>query len=341
MFLMLLCPVMLRSIERYGIYSLSEALAMTGFIWMGLLFLFVSAALIMDLCRLILTVTALLFQGKFSPWIPSPRLVFFTALAASLLAAGYGYLEARTIRTKHVTIHTPKIPKALGRLRIVQISDIHLGWMVGEKRVEKILSKVREAEPDILVSTGDLVDGQMDNCSGLAEMFRNVRTPYGKFAVMGNHEFYAGLDRSLQFTKAAGFEMLRGTGVDVGGVIYIAGVDDEAGRRYGLLKGDDEKALLTAVPVGRFALLLKHRPHTHRDSRGFDLQLSGHTHGGQIFPFTLIIHMLYPVDHGPARLGGGAHLYVSRGAGTWGPPFRVLAPPEITVIDLIHGDDPE
>jgi len=337
MLLMLLCPVFLRGIERYGMNTLSKTLAMAGFVWMGFLFLFVFGAVVMDLYRWILTLITHVLQGKFNPWVPSPRMVFFTALTLSILLTVYGYLEAMTIRPEQITIQTPKIPKALGRLRIVQVSDIHLGWLVGEKRLEKILSKVREAKPDILVSTGDLVDGQMDNCSGLARMFLDIRAPYGKFAIVGNHEFYAGLDRSVRFTQEAGFEILRGTGVDIGGMIYVAGVDDKAGHRYGLVEGDSEEKLLASVPVDRFTLLLKHRPYvnSHR-CRGFDLQLSGHTHGGQIFPFSLIIDLIYPVDQGMARLEGGGYLYVSRGSGTWGPPLRVLAPPEITIIDLIH-----
>jgi predicted MPP superfamily phosphohydrolase len=341
MLFMLFCPVIVQVIERHGVDGLSKALAIAGYVWMGFLFLFVSAALFIDLYRLICTVGAHLFHGGLDRCIPSARVVFFAALAASVLGTMYGYLEAVTIRKEHITIRTPKIPKAMGRLRIVQVSDIHLGRMVGEGRLENILAKVREAKPDILISTGDLVDGQMSNGSGLAQMFRLIRTPYGKFAVMGNHEFYAGLDRSLSFTKAAGFNVLRGTGVDIGGAIFIAGIDDEAGHRYCLFAGNREEELLSHVPVDRFALLLKHRPHVDRKGdRRFDLQLSGHTHGGQIFPFSLIIKLLYPVDGGLVKLKEGAYLHVNRGAGTWGPPIRFLAPPEITIIDLVHAKGP-
>jgi len=342
MLVMVLSPMVARLSERLAMDTLSRALAFAAFIWMGFLFLFVSAAFVMDLYRLICTLGVHLFHGGPGRWIPSARVVFFAALAASVLGTTYGYLEALTIREKHITIPTPKIPKEPGRLRIVQISDIHLGRNVGERRLENILARVREAKPDILISTGDLVDGEMDDASGLAEMFRLIRAPYGKFAVMGNHEFYAGLDRSLRFTKAAGFTVLRGTGVDIEGVIFIAGVDDEAGHGYGLFEGKGEEDLLSPVPVNRFTLLLKHRPNVDRKGdRHFDLQLSGHTHGGQIFPFSLIIQMLYPVDAGLLKPKDGAYLYVSRGAGTWGPPIRFLAPPEITIIDLIHGKGQE
>ena len=339
--LMVFSPVIVRFSEWLAMDALSRAMAVAGFVWMGFLFLFVSAALLMDVYHLIGTVGTHLFHNRWDRWIPSGRLAFFAALAAALFGTAYGYVEALTIQQEHVTIQTPKIPTSLGKLRIVQISDIHLGRIVGKRRVENILAKVGEAEPDMLISTGDLVDGQMDGASNLARMFRRISAPYGKFAIMGNHEFYAGLGRSLRFTKAAGFDVLRGTVVDVGGIIFVAGVDDEAGHRYGLFEGETEDALLAQIPVDRFALLLKHRPHLdHKGERHFDLQLSGHTHGGQIFPFSLIIKMLYPNDAGLLALKNGAYLYVNRGAGTWGPPIRFLAPPEIAIIDLIHGEGP-
>ncbi|MCF8145088.1 MAG: metallophosphoesterase [Deltaproteobacteria bacterium] len=342
MLFMLFCPVLVRVLERHGVEAFSRILAITGYIWMGFLFLFVCAVLLMDLYGLICRVGTYLLHGRADRWIPSARVVFFAALAVSVTGTAYGYLEALTIRKEHLTIRTPKIPKSLGRLRIVQISDMHLGRIVGEGRLENILGKVREAKPDILVSTGDLVDGQMDDASGLADMLERIHTPYGKFAVTGNHEFYAGLGRSLAFTEAAGFTVLRGTGADIKGMIFIAGVDDAAGRRFGLSTEEREEELLSQAPMDRFALLLKHRPYVaHTGDRNFDLQLSGHTHGGQIFPFSLIIKMLYPVDSGLLRLRKGAYLYVSRGGGTWGPPIRFLAPPEIAIIDLVYGRDTE
>jgi len=275
-------------------------------------------------------------------WVLAPRTAFFIALTVSLLVAIYGHLEALTIRTERITITTPKIPKELGKLRIVQISDVHLGLIVRGCRLEKILREVRAARPDILVSTGDLLDGQINDVSKTVDSFRLINTPHGKFAVTGNHEFYAGLERSLSFMKEVGFTVLRGETRDIRGVVLVAGVDDETANRFGLSNGMAEAELLSNLPRDRFVLFLKHRPLFHRGSdRLFDLQLSGHTHGGQIFPFSLIIKMLYPVDAGLLALNDGALLYVSPGSGTWGPPMRFFAPPEVTVVDLIHGEKPE
>ncbi|MBW2635733.1 MAG: metallophosphoesterase [Deltaproteobacteria bacterium] len=207
---------------------------------------------------------------------------------------------------------------------------------MGKSRLNRILQKVRDAQPDMLVSTGDLVDGQMDSPEMLTGMLRNIPTRYGKFAVTGNHEFYAGLERALALTEKAGFTVLRGEGITVKETINIAGVDDPARGPYRSEHVVSEKALLENLPENRFTLLLKHQPIVSKESLGlFDLQLSGHTHKGQIFPFRLITKLFYRMHTGLSELSGNALLYVSRGSGTWGPPIRFLSPPEVTVIDLI------
>jgi predicted MPP superfamily phosphohydrolase len=228
------------------------------------------------------------------------------------------------------------MPKNIERLRIVQISDVHVGMIVRGDRLERMMAAVKKAAPDILVSTGDLVDGQIDNIYGSLELLEGVRAKYGKFAVTGNHEFYAGLQQSLAFTSRAGFTVLRGEGVNVAGLINIAGVDDPAGTRMGLNRGIGEAKILAGLPRGNYNLLLKHQPIIDQEALGnFDLQLSGHTHKGQIFPFTMATSMVFPYQSGPFNLPEGSRLYVSRGTGTWGPPVRFLSPPEITIIDLI------
>jgi len=342
MLFMVFCPVIVRVLERVGMETLPRFLAYIGYTWMGFLLVFVCCYFLIDFFRLLGFVGTHLLKMDLEKWILSQRTVFFIALTVSLLVTMYGHLEALTIRTERITIRTPKIPKELGRLRIVQISDVHLGLIVRGCRLEKILREVRAARPDILVSTGDLLDGQINDVSNTIDSFRLINAPYGKFAVTGNHEFYAGLERSLNFMKEVGFTVLRGETRDVRGVVLVAGVDDETANRFGLSKGVTEAELLSNLPGDRFVLLLKHRPRVDQGSDGlFDLQLSGHTHGGQIFPFSLIIKMLFPVDAGLLALNNGALLYVSPGSGTWGPPMRFLAPPEVTVIDLIHAEKPE
>lgn len=334
-----LAPVIVRLLEKAGYDLLARIDSFLGYSWVGVLFLFCSFSLVIDFYRLMFFLGRLLLRTDLSPLKLSNHYAFFIPLLLALSVAIYGYFEARDIRTEKLTIKTPKVPEAAGRLRIVQISDVHLGLIVRHDRLERILKEVRRADPDILVSTGDLVDGQINALTGLAESLREINPRYGKFAVTGNHEFYAGLDQALVFTRKAGFTVLSDEGLTIAGVINIAGVDDPAEKYFGISRRATEEEVLSGLPREKFTLLLKHRPLLDKEALGlFDFQLSGHVHKGQIFPFSIATWLYYPIDSGIRKLPGNAYLYVSRGSGTWGPPIRFLAPPEVTVIDLMHQD---
>jgi len=335
--LMVFAPILIRVFEQSGLEYVVRVMAYIGYTWMGILFLFFSISIVIDLCRLLVYLAGLITGKNLSIVTSVTSYHFLIPFMLSIFITIYGYFEARDIHTERMTIKTSKIPEEVGRLKIVQISDIHLGVMVGGERLKKILDIVKKENPDILVSTGDLVDGEMCNLTELVGLLREIDPPYGKFAITGNHEFYAGLDRALAFTKDAGFTILRADGITVEGFLNIAGVDDPAGKPFGLFKDISEKKLLSELPQENFTLLLKHRPVVDEVSLGyFDLQLSGHAHKGQIFPASLITRLVYPTDEGCLKLSNGSYLCVSRGAGTWGPPIRFLAPPDVMVIELAH-----
>jgi uncharacterized protein len=331
---MVCAPLLVRLAEREGLESVAVPLAYTGYLWMGFLYLFFTTSVFMDGGRLLFRCSGFLSHG----FQLSDRQVFLASLFVSLGIAVYGYHEAGDIRTEKVVIRTDKLPRSLTRLTIVQISDVHLGLIVKEKRLQAIVRVIENAQPDVLVSTGDLVDGQMDGMESLAAELRKLKPVYGKFAVTGNHEYHAGIEPALAFTRSAGFSMLRGESQAVGGVLTIAGVDDPAAERTGI-RSRGERSVLEKIPRDRFTLLLKHRPVVGKERLGmFDLQLSGHVHKGQIFPFGLLTRLVYPVATGLSHWGASA-LYVSRGTGTWGPPIRFLAPPEVTVIELVRAGE--
>lgn len=330
-------PYLVRISERSGHETAAMFISYAGYIWMGILFLFFSVALLIDIYRLLLFLVTVMLRSH-SIWpMPSAGFLFFVPLVLSLIIASYGFFEARTIRSEKIVMRTSKLPPGVERFTIAQISDVHLGLIVKKERLKRILRVVEKASPDMVVSTGDLVDGQVDELEGLDEMLMDISPPYGKFAVLGNHEFYAGLDYSLDFTTRAGFRVLRGEGMNLGGIVNIVGVDDPVADRYGLLAGHSEKKALSPLSQERFTLLLKHRPDIDQEAMGsYDLQLSGHTHKGQIFPFRMITRLFYRYVSGFVHLQRGSSLYVSRGSGTWGPPIRFLAPPEVTVIEIVN-----
>ena len=336
MVIMVFAPIVIRLSEKQGLEFFARLMSYAGYTWMGLLFLFTSASIIIDIYHFLIYLSGLILRKDLIAFIPSSRISFFIPLILSILIAIYGSFEAKNIRTERIMIRSHKIPESIGRLRIVQISDVHLGLIVRKERLEKILKEVKGVEPDLLVSTGDLVDGQINGLPGLAELLRDINPRYGKFAITGNHEFYAGLKQAMDFTEKAGFTILRGEGLTIAGLFNIAGVDDPAGKNYGLFREVEEKKLLSGLPTEKFTLFLKHRPFLERNAIGlFDLQLSGHTHKGQIFPLGLITRLAYPADSGYLALQNNSHLYVSRGSGTWGPPIRFLSPPEVTVIEIL------
>jgi predicted MPP superfamily phosphohydrolase len=334
---MVLSPVLVRVLEKEGLELPARLMAYTGYLWMGFLFLFFSAAIALDIYHLLLHAVAYLSHRDLARFFLSKRFAVAIPLVWAVATACYGYFEALDIKRERLVIETAKIPPSVGKLTIVQVSDLHLGLIVRKERLERIVAQIRAASPDILVSTGDLVDGEINRLTGLAELLTDIKPRYGKYAVIGNHEAYAGLWKALTFTEKAGFRVLRGESAVAGGLVNIAGVDDPVIRRISNEAPASEKRLLETLDRGRYTLLLKHRPAVDPASLGlFDLQLSGHVHKGQIFPFNLLTHLFYPVKMGYSRYPSGSSLYVSRGTGTWGPPIRFLAPPEVTVIELRH-----
>ena len=316
-------PLLVWFLERQSWHRATVATAWVSYTWMGYLFLFLCIGLLFDLGHALATLL------NFS-WPLNQAMAFRTVSLIALALLGYGFIEARQIRIVEVNITTPKL--ASGRVSIAQLSDLHLGIMLGEGFLDRILGKLREIRPDIVVATGDIVDGQGDNLAALARHFHSYTPPFGAYAVTGNHETYAGLDNSLQFLRDAGFTVLRGESARAGGIVLI-GVDDPSAAASARATRPDSDMALAAVAANDFVVLLKHQPVIDRDTP-FDLQLSGHIHGGQIFPFVYLTRLSYGVRTGLTELADGRRLYVSRGAGTWGPPIRLFAQPEITLITI-------
>lgn len=341
MIIMITIPLLVRIAEQCGMEKTALSMAWPGYLWMGFIFIFDSALLFTDAVRHgYRFISTQLFRQL--PEFRSSRNASKTILLLAVATSVYAFTEAGQIHSEHVVITSLKLPSSVSRVRIVQVSDVHIGLLLQERRFERILEKIREAGPDILVSTGDLIDGKLNRENSISELnplaalLASVPAPSGKFAVIGNHEVYAGLPRALAFSRAAGFTMLRNQSIAVANGITLSGIDDRAANPKSLADPGTETALLNSVSRDSFHLLLKHRPEILPESDGrFDLQLSGHVHGGQIFPFNLLVRLTHPIPCGITTTQAGSRIYVSRGTGTWGPPMRLLAPPEVTIIDIM------
>lgn len=336
MLAMTFAPFFIRLLERHEYQLAARVLSYIAYLWMAALFLFFCSSIVLDLANVLVRIAARIPHVDFPGLLVPAKASFLVSAGLSLAICVYGYFDALNIRTERLRIETAKLPENVSRLTIVQISDVHLGLIVRCSRLKKIVDIVKAEKPDIFISTGDLVDAQIDKMEGMADLLRSVHAPYGNYAITGNHEYYAGIKQALAFTRECGFTLLRGEAAK-NSAINIVGVDDPSGVQLKIDKPEQETALLSALPKGRFTLLLKHRPVVDQDAaKLFDLQLSGHTHKGQIYPFTYVSEIAYPLNTGRFDLPAGSILRVSRGTGTWGPPIRFLSPPEVTVIELVR-----
>jgi predicted MPP superfamily phosphohydrolase len=313
---MVLSPAVWRYLDRSGFQEISSWVAFLSLMWMGFVIYFLLVGLVLDLV------------SRFRPLSPKARSL--ASLLISLFLSLYSHLETYYLQVYRFSLNTPKLPEGES-IKILHISDLHLGPLMGEDRVAMVLRVYREERPHMVVATGDTVDGNMTGRDGLADMLRSMEPPLGKYAVLGNHEFYRGQEQAVNFLRRAGFKVLRCGWEEVGDYLVVAGVDDPAGGG-----GCDESKALTGVDTSKFVILLKHRPSVNRETLDLiDLQISGHSHGGVLFfvGYTLL-RLLYETDRGMKEISPGKFIVVSKGVGTGGPPMRLLSPPDVVVITL-------
>ncbi|MDI3385618.1 metallophosphoesterase [Streptomyces sp. B-S-A8] len=261
------------------------------------------------------------------------RIVAGAAVTAALGTVGYGANNAlRAPAVKRVTVPLAKLPRAAHGFRIAVVSDIHLGPILGRAHTQRIVDTINATQPDLVAVVGDLVDGSVEHLGPAAEPLAQLRAKHGSFFVTGNHEYYSGAEQWVDHVRELGLHPLENARVEIDG-FDLAGVNDLAGERYA--DGPDYAKALGDRDRSRASVLLAHQPVMIHDAvrHGVDLQLSGHTHGGQFFPGTVLADLSNPTLAGLERYGD-TQLYVTRGAGTWGPPVRVGAPSDITVVTL-------
>ncbi len=331
---LLISPI-ITSIMAEGDHGhLTSVIAYVTYIWMGGLFLFFTINLLIDIYRLIIYVSARIFTPVLSHYMPGDKITLIITLLIVTGIVIYGRFEAEDIGVEKITVNTSKLPADV-HFRVVQITDIHFSPTNGVRLARKIVKIVDGLHGDLIVSTGDLIDRGLQDEKEVTSLFRDLKAPQGKYATTGNHEFITGIEKAVRFTEDAGFRMLRNESVTVGKFLNILAVDDPAGKRFGIDSGISEEMVLRGFLPDRLNIFLKHQPRIKDNSPGkFDIQLSGHTHAGQIFPFNLVESLFYYYMAGLHKVSKNSYLYVSRGTGTWGPPIRFLAPPEITAIDF-------
>lgn len=323
---------------------MANRLATTGLLFMGL----GSSLLVLTVLRDALLLLAWIVAGFAPTAMPLDSLRAASAAAVPLLAlcaTSLGYFNARrTAGVATVEVSLPGLPAPLQGFTIVQISDIHVGLTIRQRHVEAIVEAVNRLEPDVIAITGDLVDGSVAELGSQVAPLARLASRHGSFFVTGNHEYYSGVGPWLVELRRLGIRVLHNEHAVIvrdGAKLVIAGVPDYSAGYFDAAHRSDPRAALAGAPVdAAVKVLLAHQPRsaTAAAQAGFDLQLSGHTHGGQFLPWTYFVKLQQPFTAGLHRVGR-LWVYVSRGTGYWGPPKRIGAPSEITLIRLIpeHG----
>ncbi|MGZ5260770.1 MAG: metallophosphoesterase [Burkholderiales bacterium] len=263
-------------------------------------------------------------------------------LVASLVAMGVGALVAlRGPHVKHVDIRVEGLHGDLDGLRIAQISDLHVGLTIGRRYVERVAALADAAEPDLVALTGDMVDGSVERLAGAIAPLKWLASRRRGFFVLGNHDCYSGAESWLSHFQRIGYTNLLNSHVIVehgSARVIVGGVLDPAIGQYHPGWGPRPDLAIANAPQDAFRLLLAHNPKIAPAAQraGFHLQLSGHTHAGQFFPWTLAVRLVHAPHVAGLSREGGMWVYVSAGTGTWGPPVRFGTSPELTLLRLIR-----
>jgi predicted MPP superfamily phosphohydrolase len=315
----------------------------SAYTWLGVMFLLFTAVLVVDFGRLLLMI-ARRITGNGS--VDAERRTFIARIMATAIAAVVSGASAFAVRSargpvdiRRVRVRLARLPRAQHGLTIAQITDLHVGPTIGREIVEDVVNRTNALTPDIVAITGDLVDGSVSDLREAVAPLASLRARHGVFFVTGNHEYFSGAEAWLKELRRLGIRVLGNERVSIGegdAGFDLAGVEDRTAQRYGGLS--PAAALVRALDgrdPKRELVLLAHQPRSMLDAApfGVGLQISGHTHGGQIWPFGYLVRLQQGFWPGLQR-HGDAQVYVSRGTGYWGPPMRLAEPAEITHLTL-------
>ncbi|MDP4087692.1 MAG: metallophosphoesterase [Bacillota bacterium] len=327
-------PAMVLRNHPGRILSLMELM---GGIWMGVMFYLFIAFLVIDLIRLLLRKAG--SEGVINMMASGSFQVVFSIVIGIIVVffVAYGMREASISKVSTYNFDVSK-PVQDSNMKIVMISDIHIGGIIGRSRVENMVKEINSLNPDLVLFAGDIIDSSLEPFKeqNMGEVFRQIKSSYGVYGCLGNHEGFDGnVGDIVKEYDAAGIRILQDEAVLVNNSVYVAGrVDASIARGKGRKKISE---ILTGIDKSKPVIMLDHQPleFSEEDKEGVDLLLCGHTHRGQLAPANLITHRIYELDYGYLKKGN-LNIVVSSGYGTWGPPMRIGSQSEIVEINLGH-----
>jgi uncharacterized protein len=330
-----------RVLEKLHISLASDLLIWAGSIWLAALLYFFLLVLFLDILRGLNH-----FLPFFPEWVTANmEKTRVLALVGGVIVVGGlvagGYINARNPRVNTLEVHIPKKAGDMREITAVVMSDIHLGTLVGNGFFDRLVSKVNRLNPDIILLPGDILDEDLEPIlrQNMGKTLRQLQAPLGVFAIMGNHEHIGGSANAHAYLSDHGLTVLRDSVVKINEGFYLVGREDRDKPRFSGQERASLEHLLEQVDMRYPVILMDHQPFYLEDAAalGVDLQLSGHTHHGQLWPLHLITNAMYTISRGYGKIGN-MHAYVSNGVGTWGPPVRIGNRPEI--VRLVIRFDP-
>ena len=323
---------LMQKILSKGLY---EGLNLLGAYWLAFMFYFLLVITALDLLRLLNRLLRLVPMNISHSLNPALGFLVFILVVGIV---SYGAWNARHPRVNHYEVSIAKQAGSLKQLHVVMVSDIHLGTIIHNDYLTKMVDRVNQLKPDLVLLAGDVFDENVEavNKQEMTASFSKLKAQYGTFAVLGNHEYIGGnAEEAIKYLNAAGVRVLRDSSQEIAGSFYLIGRDDRSSERVNRVKRKSLTILMQGIDHSLPIILMDHQPSQLDEptEQGVDLQLSGHTHAGQLFPIRLITRRIFEDDWGYLRKGN-FQLIVSSGYGTWGPPIRVGNTPEIVDITI-------
>ncbi len=326
-----------RFLERTYPGHLTECFTWVGSFWLTFMLFFFLIAVLLDLTRLFNHFFHFLPSFLFADYVKTKLIVLLVSVAYTTIMVTIGYVNARNPRVRELSLEVGKSGHGLKSLTNAMASDIHLGTIIRKAKAKELVRLLNAPKPDLILLVGDVVDEDLGPVikDNIGEALCELKAGIGVYAITGNHEYIGGAGPAVEYLEKHCIKMLRDTSVLVNGQFYLVGRDDRDKPRFTGKPRKELSDIMKDVDRSYPVILMDHQPFGLSTAAGLgvDLQLSGHTHHGQIWPFNYITKVIYEVSWGYKKIGN-THVYVSSGFGTWGPPVRLGNRPEVVIIHL-------
>lgn len=335
--LLFLSYIVGRVLENYYLSDLSNFFVWVGSYWLAIMVYLLLAAIILDIIRLLNSFTGIIPSSFYINYEKTKLITLLTVIFLTTVVVIAGRINALNPRDHRLSINIPKKSAEYNTLKISMASDIHLGTLIGNSRLDSLVERMNSFSPDLILLPGDMVDEDLKPVikENIGETLRKLNAKLGVFAVTGNHEYIGGVEEASRYLSDHGVNMLRDTVVKINSSFYLVGREDRSKSQFGRGKRKPLEILVNGLDKNLPIIMMDHQPFGLEEAvnNGIDLQLSGHTHHGQLWPFNYITNMVYELSWGYKKKEN-THFYVSSGFGSWGPPIRLGNRPEIIYLTL-------